>query len=170
MLNFVEKFNQCSQKYSVKEVIESFQEVSERQENKEIWAIYGAGSYSLATTYKSFQVDSAHWHSWDEETRKNHSKKMRSYTRTTNWEKTRLYYNEKKKTTHRSVTWSNSEFSRNPEQQGKYFCIYVNHLQQMSGDLHHPKLRTATISDFLTAVTINKKYSNFTWRNIYQNW
>ena len=44
--------------------------------------IYGAGSYSLAATYKSFQVHSARWHSWDEETRKNHIKKMRSYTPT----------------------------------------------------------------------------------------
>ena len=52
----------------------------ERQENGEIRAIYGAGSYSLATTYKSFQIDSARWHSWNEETRKNHIKKMRSYT------------------------------------------------------------------------------------------
>ena len=56
--------------------------MSERQENGEIRAIYGAGSYSLATTYKSFQIDSACWHSWNEETRKNHIKKMRSYTPT----------------------------------------------------------------------------------------
>ena len=56
--------------------------MSERQENEEIRAIYDAGSYSLATTDKSFQVDSARWHSWDEETRKNHIKEMRSYTPT----------------------------------------------------------------------------------------
>ena len=56
--------------------------MSERQESEEIRAIYGAGIYSSATTYKSFQIDSAHWHSWDEETRKNHIKKMRSYTPT----------------------------------------------------------------------------------------
>ena len=80
--HFVEKVNQCFQKRSVKEGIECFQQLSERQENEEIRAIYGAGSYSLATTYKSFQVDSARWHSWDEETRKSHIKKMRSYTPT----------------------------------------------------------------------------------------
>ena len=78
--HFVEKDNQCFQKSSVKEVIDSFQQLSERQENEEIRAIYSAGSYRLAITYNPFQVDSARWHSWNEETRKNHIKKMRSYT------------------------------------------------------------------------------------------
>ena len=58
--HFVEKVNQCFQKRSVKEVIESFQQLSQRQKKEEIRAMYGAGSYSLATTYKSLQVDSTH--------------------------------------------------------------------------------------------------------------
>ena len=39
--HFVEKVNQCFQKRSLKEVIESLQQLLERQENEEIMVIYG---------------------------------------------------------------------------------------------------------------------------------
>ena len=79
---FFKWFNEKRKKRSIEGVIERFQQLLETQENEEIRAIYNANSYSLATTYKSFQVDSVRWHSWDEETRENHIKKMRNYTPT----------------------------------------------------------------------------------------
>ena len=36
----------------------------------------------LSTEYQKFKVDSAHWHSWSEETRTAHVKKLRDYVST----------------------------------------------------------------------------------------
>ena len=64
-------FNETRRKKFIDVVNEIFQQLSERQENEEVRAIYGANSYSVDTTYKSFR---------DEETKTNHIKKMRNYT------------------------------------------------------------------------------------------
>ena len=81
-MHFVEKLNQCFQKKSVPEVVCSFKSLMERQENEEIRAIYGAGSYVISTPYKSFQVDSARWHHWSENNRRDHIEKFRAYSPT----------------------------------------------------------------------------------------
>ena len=155
--------------------MERFQQLLERQENEEIRAIYSANSYSLAATQKSFQVDSVRWHSWDKETRENHIKKMRNYTPTpshafdkpSNARRKPSSITRKKMNSTQKCQLIEFRILKKSWAEWKIsVCISVNHLQQMSGDLHHPKLRTATISDFLT---FNQKYLNFTRRKIYQN-
>ena len=71
-MHYVEKLKQSFQKLSVLEVINCLQQILTRQEEEEIRAIYGAGSYILADPYKQFRVDSARWHSWSKERRESH--------------------------------------------------------------------------------------------------
>ena len=71
-MHYVEKLKQSFQKLSVLEVINCLQQILTRQEEEEIRAIYGAGSYILADPYKQFRVDSARWHSWTKERQENH--------------------------------------------------------------------------------------------------
>ena len=135
----------------------SFQQLLEQQKTEENRAIYDVSLYSLANIYKSYWVDSARWHSWDEETRENHIKNMRSYSpkpsdsfnkpsdsrknpgstiRTRKEQPTELNIHKKLLTVTKISVF-----------------ISVNHLQQMSPDCHFPKLRTKEMSDSLTPVT-----------------
>ena len=66
-MHYVEKLKQSFQKLSVLEVINCLQQILTKQEEEEIRAIYGAGSYILADPYKQFRVDSTRWHSWSKD-------------------------------------------------------------------------------------------------------
>ena len=41
--------------------------------------VYGAGNYSIVGPYKRFCIKSSEWHSWDENWRKDHVQKFRSF-------------------------------------------------------------------------------------------
>lgn len=83
-MHYVEKLNQSFQKLSVLEVINCLQKFLTRQEEEEIRAIYGAGTYVLADPYKEFRVDSARWHSWSRERRVNHVSSLQMFEPTLN--------------------------------------------------------------------------------------
>ena len=62
------------------EVIASLEKLLKRQDEQEVLAIYGAGSYILAEPYKTkFGCDSAGWHSWNLQRKKQHVDAMRKF-------------------------------------------------------------------------------------------
>ena len=77
--HFVEKKHQNFRKEDVLEVIKSFQSLINDQETDEVRALYGAGRYELAQSYKRFMVDSAKWHGWSEQRRLQHISAFRSF-------------------------------------------------------------------------------------------
>ena len=58
-VHHIKKFRQCFTKRSIVEVTQILRDLSLRQENDEIRAIYGAGKYALLMKYSNFKVDSA---------------------------------------------------------------------------------------------------------------
>ena len=79
-MHHVEKLKQCFQKLSVVEVIASLEKLIKRQDEQEVLAIYGAGLYILAEPYKTkFGCDSAVWHSWNLQRKKQHIDAMRKF-------------------------------------------------------------------------------------------
>ena len=81
-VHHIKKFRQCFTKRSIVEVTQILRDLSLRQENDEIRAIYGAGKYALLTKYSNFKVDSARWHEWEETRRRDHVDKFRKYKTT----------------------------------------------------------------------------------------
>ena len=55
-----------STKKDVVSVIKNLQQLSDRQDAGEVRALYGAGNYSIARSYKRFCIQSSEWHSWDD--------------------------------------------------------------------------------------------------------
>ena len=53
--------------------------ITQREENDEIRALYGARNYCLSPEYWKFQVASHVWHSWSEERKAGHLRKFREY-------------------------------------------------------------------------------------------
>ena len=41
--------------------------------------MYGAGNYTIAEPYNRFCIQSSEWHSWDDNRRKDHVQKFRSF-------------------------------------------------------------------------------------------
>ena len=79
-MHHVEKLKQCFKKLSVVEAIASLEKLLKRQDEQEVLAIYGAGSYVLAEPYKTkFGRDSAVWHSWNSERKQQHVDAMRKF-------------------------------------------------------------------------------------------
>ena len=60
-------------------MIKNLQRLSDRQDTEEVKAFYGAGNYPIAGPYKSFGIQSSEWLSWDENRRKDHVQKFRSF-------------------------------------------------------------------------------------------
>ena len=82
-MHYVEKMKQAFEKLTILEVIDSLDRIITRQEEQEILAIYGAGSYVLAHPWKDKYVrDSAVWHSWSTERRKQRDDAMRKFVPT----------------------------------------------------------------------------------------
>ena len=77
--HFLEKSEQSCKKGSLKTVISTLQKLAERQENDEIKAIHGSGSYSLSKQYSKFKIDSVKWQCIARDYRRKHVKKFRMY-------------------------------------------------------------------------------------------
>ena len=60
-------------------MIENLQWLSDRQDIEEVRALHGAGNYSIAGSHKRFSIQSSEWYSWDENRRKDHVQKIRSF-------------------------------------------------------------------------------------------
>ena len=70
---------QCFSKKSINEIIKSFESFYNRQDKEELRALYGAGSFSVATEYEKFKLDSAQWHRWLMKKKQDHIKRFRNY-------------------------------------------------------------------------------------------
>ena len=77
--HFVEKKKQSFSKLSVVDVIVSLEEMVNRQDQEEVRALYGAGSYEISKEYRRFLVDSARWHSWSPQRREQHLSTFRKF-------------------------------------------------------------------------------------------
>ena len=60
-------------------MIKNLQRLSDRQDTEEVRAFYGAGNYPIAGPYKRYCIQSSEWLSWDENRRKDHVQKFRSF-------------------------------------------------------------------------------------------
>ena len=78
----VEKCIQHYKKEDVLVVINNLQRLSDRQDAEEVRALYGAGNYRLAESYRKFLVKSSEWHNWSEKRRHDHVSKFRKYVPT----------------------------------------------------------------------------------------
>lgn len=78
----VEKCIQHYKKEDVLVVINNLQRLSDRQDAEEVRALYGAGNYRLAESYRKFLVKSSEWHNWSEKRRHDHVSKFREYVPT----------------------------------------------------------------------------------------
>ena len=59
--------------------LKNLEEIANIQGLDEVRARYGSGEYEIATEYKKFQADRAHWHSWTESKKRDHVEKLRDY-------------------------------------------------------------------------------------------
>ena len=66
-------------KRDIATVIKNLQRLSDRQDAEEVRAFYGAGNYPIAGPYKRYCIQSSEWLSWDENRRKDHVQKFRSF-------------------------------------------------------------------------------------------
>ena len=81
-IGFQHAVQKCIQEYKKRDVatvIKNLQRLSDRQDVEEVRALYGSGNYSIAEPYKRFCIQSSEWHSWDENRRKDHVRKFRSF-------------------------------------------------------------------------------------------
>ena len=81
-IGFQHAVQKCIQEYKKRDVatvIKNLQRLSDRQDVEEVRALYGSGNYSIAEPCKRFCIQSSEWHSWDENRRKDHVRKFRSF-------------------------------------------------------------------------------------------
>ena len=60
-------------------MIKNLQRLSDRQDTEEVRTFYGAGNYPIAGPYKRYCIQSSESLSWDENRRKDHVQKFRSF-------------------------------------------------------------------------------------------
>ena len=69
-MHFKEKPEQCHKLGSLVDVINTLKKIIERQQDGEVHAIYGSGSYKVNNEYNKFSIDNLKWHSMTLEERK----------------------------------------------------------------------------------------------------
>ena len=77
--NDIESQHFVVKKLAVVDVIVSLEQMVNRQDQEEVRALYGGGSYEISKEYTRFLVDSARWHCWSSQRREQHLSTFRKF-------------------------------------------------------------------------------------------